>query len=101
MRQTIILGSASHQKGGMVFREGYDPSTKDYKSSVLPIKLPEHMVRLARLELATDGLKGRYSTTELQSHTSVQYPRPHKHLEPKGQTTLAVISRWQRINSHY
>ena len=34
------------KKRGVVLREGYDPPTKDYKSSVLPIKLPKQIGRL-------------------------------------------------------
>ncbi len=57
--------------------------------------------RSGRLRSVVDGLKDRYSTIELQTHMSVQYSRPRKRLESKGQTTLAVINRWQRINSRY
>ena len=34
------------KKRGVVLRGGYDPPTKDYKSSVLPIKLPKQIGRL-------------------------------------------------------
>ena len=34
------------KKRGVVLRGGYDPPTKDYKSSVLPIKLPKQISRL-------------------------------------------------------
>ena len=34
------------KKRGVVLRGGYDSPTKDYKSSVLPIKLPKQIGRL-------------------------------------------------------
>ena len=34
------------KKRGVVLQGGYDPPTKDYKSSVLPIKLPKQIGRL-------------------------------------------------------
>ena len=34
------------KKRGVVLRGGYDPPTKDYKASVLPIKLPKQIGRL-------------------------------------------------------
>ena len=34
------------KKRGVVLRRGYDPPIKDYKSSVLPIKLPKQIGRL-------------------------------------------------------
>lgn len=46
------------------------------------------------------ALKVRCLTSWPQAHMlPVQNSRPRKYLEPKGQATLAVINRWQRINN--
>ena len=52
------------------------------------------VVRLVGHDPTTCGLKGRCTTNLCYSLIlPVQNPRPRKHLEPKGQATLAVISR--------
>ena len=52
------------------------------------------VVRLVGHDPTTYGLKGRCTTNLCYSLIlPVQNPRPRKHLEPKGQATLAVISR--------
>lgn len=52
------------------------------------------VVRLVGHDPTTYGLKGRCTTNLCYSPIlPVQNSRPRKHLEPKGQATLAVISR--------
>lgn len=46
-----------------------------------------------RLCSDVDGLKDRYSAIELQTHIACSKSKARKHLELKGQATLAVISR--------